>query len=115
MSDISNEIVKKETSETSVTKAQSESSLSPPKPKQIILKEEDYVESIEAILERDFFPDLPKLNNHLEWLEAVKNHDLKKMQEIQSRYRSKKKSDSSTTTFLIFLFSFFFFPKIFPY
>jgi protein DGCR14 len=107
MSDISNEIVKKETIETSVTKAQCESSFPTPKPKQTILKEEDYVESIEAILERDFFPDLPKLNNHLEWLEAVKNHDLKKMQEIQSRYRSKKKTDSGTPTFPIFFFFLF--------
>jgi protein DGCR14 len=94
MSESSKEVVKTEKNETPITRVDSETIPIPPKPKQVILKEEDYVETIESILERDFFPDLPKLNNHLEWLEAVKNHDLKKMQEIQSRYHSKKSTSS---------------------
>lgn len=34
-----------------------------------------YAEAIEAIVERDFFPHLPKLQNQLEWLQAVQSGD----------------------------------------
>lgn len=34
-----------------------------------------YADAIEAIVERDFFPHLPKLQNQLEWLQAVQSGD----------------------------------------
>jgi protein DGCR14 len=39
------------------------------------LDEDTYVAAIEKIIERDFFPDIPKLRNRLEWLEAVRSGD----------------------------------------
>lgn len=42
---------------------------------QIPLDEDTYVAAIEKIIERDFFPDIPKLRNRLEWLEAVRSGD----------------------------------------
>lgn len=45
------------------------------KSSQITIDEDTYVASIEKIVERDFFPDIPKLQNRLEWLEAVRTGD----------------------------------------
>lgn len=45
------------------------------KSSQIPLDEDSYVAAIEKIIERDFFPDIPKLRNRLEWLEAVRSGD----------------------------------------
>lgn len=45
----------------------------PPAPlgrKQVVLDEDEYTEKLEAIIERDFFPDLPKMQNKLEWLQV---------------------------------------------
>ena len=36
----------------------------------IVLDEDDWTDRIEAIIERDYFPDIPKLQNKLEWLQA---------------------------------------------
>ena len=48
----------------------------PPAPRQkrkrekIVLDEDDWTEKLEAIIQRDYFPDLPKLESQLEWLEV---------------------------------------------
>jgi hypothetical protein len=36
----------------------------------IVLDEDEWTERIEAIIERDYFPDIPKLQNKLEWLQV---------------------------------------------
>eukprot|EP00967_Tisochrysis_lutea_P025419 scaffold29347_cov22-Tisochrysis_lutea.AAC.1 len=43
-------------------------------PKQV-LDEDEYVAHIEAIVERDYFPDIPKLRSQLEWEQAVNTGD----------------------------------------
>ncbi|KAK9802041.1 hypothetical protein WJX73_005229 [Symbiochloris irregularis] len=40
-----------------------------------VLDEDEWTRQIESIIERDFFPDLPKLQNKLEWLKAVQSGD----------------------------------------
>lgn len=37
---------------------------------QTLLQEDEWTDRIEAIIQRDFFPDLPKLQNKLEWLQV---------------------------------------------
>ena len=37
---------------------------------QTILDEDEWVDQIEAIIQRDYYPDLPKLESELEWLEV---------------------------------------------
>ncbi|KAK9676646.1 hypothetical protein RND81_11G090900 [Saponaria officinalis] len=40
-----------------------------------VLDEDSYVAAIEKIIERDYFPDIPKLRDRLDWLEALKSGD----------------------------------------
>lgn len=43
----------------------------PPKRKLEVLDEDQYTAALEAIIERDFFPEIPKMQNKLEWMQAV--------------------------------------------
>ncbi|PRP81987.1 hypothetical protein PROFUN_10481 [Planoprotostelium fungivorum] len=62
------------------------------RPKKRVLTEERYISSLGQIIERDFFPDLPKLRLQDEWLKAKEAGDLNKMREIQ--LKSRNDSDS---------------------
>lgn len=35
-----------------------------------VLDEDEWTDKLEAIIQRDYFPDLPKLESQLEWLEV---------------------------------------------
>lgn len=39
--------------------------------KQKVLDEDEWTECLEAIIQRDFYPHIPKLQNKLEWIEVV--------------------------------------------
>nr|AAI39682.1 Zgc:162979 protein [Danio rerio] len=58
------------------------------KPKRKILDEEQYIESLEKIIQRDFFPDVSKLQAQKDYLEAEENGDLERMREIAIKYGS---------------------------
>ncbi|KAK2870859.1 hypothetical protein Q8A67_023386 [Cirrhinus molitorella] len=58
------------------------------KPKRKILDEEEYIESLEKIIQRDFFPDVSKLQAQKDYLEAEENGDLERMREIAIKYGS---------------------------
>ncbi|KAL0560167.1 hypothetical protein IC582_000563 [Cucumis melo] len=65
-------------SENAIQNLQSSSSITTPQsskkhPK--VLDEDSYVEAIEKIIERDYFPDISKLRDRLDWLEAIKSAD----------------------------------------
>jgi len=57
------------------------------KPKKTPMDEDSYLETVQTIIQKDFFPDLPKLSNQLEWLEAEERKDFAKMREIQMKLR----------------------------
>ncbi|XP_058472627.1 splicing factor ESS-2 homolog [Solea solea] len=58
------------------------------KPKRNVLDEVQYIESLEKIIQRDFFPDVTKLQAQKEYLEAEENGDLERMRDISIRYGS---------------------------
>lgn len=56
-------------------------------PLQEAIDEDTYNDSISSILDRDFFPELPKLRAYNEWLEARQNGDFEKMAHIRTTWR----------------------------
>jgi protein DGCR14 len=48
-----------------------------------VLDEDAYVAAIEKIIERDYFPDISKLQDRLDWLEAIKTRDPIQIREAQ--------------------------------
>lgn len=68
------------------------------KPKKEVIEEDTYLEAVEEIIQRDFYPDLPKLRNQLEWLEAEEKGDIVKMREIQMKLRKSSRRRTNLGT-----------------
>ncbi|XP_052208705.1 uncharacterized protein LOC127812318 [Diospyros lotus] len=68
----------------------SDSSSNPPKKKPAVLDEDTYVAAIEKIIERDFFPDIPKLRDRLDWLEAVRSGDPLQIRDAQLKIMERR-------------------------
>lgn len=51
--------------------------------KKRVLEEDAYTQVVEAIIERDFFPSIPKLQNKLEFLQAVQSGDPEQIRRAQ--------------------------------
>ncbi|VDK80596.1 unnamed protein product [Litomosoides sigmodontis] len=66
----------------------------------VVLPEDKYIGRLQEIIERDYFPELPKLKAQKEYLDAVAANDLTKIRELQLRYSTKRtvRRTSPTTT-----------------
>uniref|UniRef100_A0ABK0L9G1 Ess-2 splicing factor homolog n=1 Tax=Rattus norvegicus TaxID=10116 RepID=A0ABK0L9G1_RAT len=58
------------------------------KSKQRVLDEEEYIEGLQTVIQRDFFPDVEKLQAQKEYLEAEENGDLERMRQIAIKFGS---------------------------
>ncbi|CAI5445390.1 unnamed protein product [Caenorhabditis angaria] len=53
-----------------------------------VLPEEQYIRKLDKIIEKDYFPELRKLQAQNEYLEAVANKDVTKIKELQMKFCS---------------------------
>nr|XP_061800896.1 splicing factor ESS-2 homolog [Nerophis lumbriciformis] len=70
------------------------------KPRKKVLNEEDYIESLEKIVQRDFFPDVTKLQAQKDYLDAEESGDLERMREISIRYGKSKTTPQSSAPYV---------------
>lgn len=61
-----------------------------PRKNQAVLDEDTYVAAIEKIIERDFFPDISKLRDRLDWLEAIKTGDPIQIRDAQLKIMERR-------------------------
>ncbi|CAI9754495.1 unnamed protein product [Fraxinus pennsylvanica] len=62
-----------------------------------VLDEDTYVAVIEKIIERDFFPDIPKLQDRLDWLQAVRSHDPLLIRDAQLKILDRRRLRKEST------------------
>ena len=51
-----------------------------------VLDEDEYVEKLEKLIERDFFPEIDKLKARSEYIDAAERNDTKEMQRLRERF-----------------------------
>ncbi|KAI9120776.1 hypothetical protein K1719_007809 [Acacia pycnantha] len=56
----------------------------------VVLDEDAYVAAIEKIIECDFFPDISKLRDRLDWLEAIKTGDPVQIRDAQLKIMERR-------------------------
>nr|XP_031299069.1 splicing factor ESS-2 homolog isoform X1 [Camelus dromedarius] len=56
--------------------------------RQRVLDEEEYIEGLQTVIQRDFFPDVEKLQAQKEYLEAEESGDLERMRQIAIKFGS---------------------------
>ncbi|XP_074272855.1 uncharacterized protein LOC141596547 [Silene latifolia] len=61
----------------------------------LVLDEDTYVAAIEKIIERDYFPDIPKLRDRLDWLQAVKSADPVLIRDAQLKILERRRGSNT--------------------
>ncbi|PAV65380.1 hypothetical protein WR25_19305 isoform D [Diploscapter pachys] len=62
-----------------------------------ILPEDKYLDKLEKIIVRDYFPELPKLKAQAEYMDAQARNDVAKMRELQLRFKTQRRTDRRTS------------------
>lgn len=69
-----------------------------PKVVRKVLDEDTFTQDLEKIIERDFFPDLPKLRAQLEYQQALEDNDVVKLRDLQLKYGPRLTTPSNGMT-----------------
>lgn len=72
--------------------------LKPEKRKLKVLEEDDFTEKIEKIIERDYFPDLPKLKAQFEYQNAMEKKDFTEVERIKAKFSVRARPDTVMST-----------------
>ena len=72
-----------------------------PRRKVKVLEEDEYVEKVEEIIERDFFPELEKLKARSDYIDAADRNDTKEMLRLRERFSTGRltRLESPSSTF----------------
>ena len=62
-----------------------------------VLSEDEYVEKVGQIIERDFYPELEKLKAQSEYIDASERQDSATMRRLEERYSSRRPTPSTDT------------------
>jgi len=63
-----------------------------------VLDEDTYAEALEKIIERDYFPDISKLRDRLDWLEAIKTGDPVQIRDAQLKIIERRRVGGGKVT-----------------
>jgi protein DGCR14 len=63
-----------------------------------VLDEDTYAEALEKIIERDYFPDISKLRDRLDWLEAIKTGDPVQIRDAQLKIIERRRGGKVTAS-----------------
>lgn len=82
-----------------IVAGKSEGDVTAVKPRIKVLDEDAYIENLETIITKDFFPDLPKLQAQAEYLDALERKDTRKIWELQRKFSCKRSSASTPSVY----------------
>lgn len=64
----------------------------PKRGREVVLEEEEWIAKMEGIIERDFFPELGRLQDKVAWLEAVRSGDPERIRQAQLQIAQRRHS-----------------------
>ncbi|CAI4228922.1 unnamed protein product [Auanema sp. JU1783] len=62
-----------------------------------ILPEDEYIDKLDQIITKNYFPEVNKMKAQIEYVNAVTNNDVVKIRELQHRFNTQRRTDRRTS------------------